>query len=204
MKPIPFLTALLVLAAGSLSWAQDAKPLLHDRALPVIAAPDFSSPLDAKWSAVKGTWTPEHGVLTGVELPEQKHAAVLHHLVGLESAVIECEFRFDGPAAFLIGCDSDKHVGRVVIKPTGMDIAEDSTKPSHIIESLKMEVKAGEWHRLRVEWQGDRMAASLDGQAIRAQHAFLATPKARSWLAVSKSVKVRGLKISGIVTTAKP
>lgn len=137
-------------------------------------------------------------------MPEQKHAAVLHHLVGLESAVIECEFRFDEAGAFLIGCDSDKHVGRVVIKPTGMDIAEDSVKPSHTIESLKAPVKVGEWHRLRVEWQGDRMAASLDGQEIRAQHSFLATPKARSWLALSKTVQVRGLKISGIETAVKP
>jgi len=122
---------------------------------------------------------------------------VLHHKVGLKNAVIECEFRFDGPGSFLIGCDSDKHVGRVVINGTGISIAEDSVKPSHTIAKLQTPVKQGEWHRLRVEWQGDRMAANLDGKELRAQHEFLATPKARSWLAAGKTTKVRNLKISG-------
>jgi outer membrane protein assembly factor BamB len=38
-----------------------------------------------------GTWTPENGVLKVVELSENKHVAVLHHKVGLESALIELE-----------------------------------------------------------------------------------------------------------------
>ncbi len=45
------------------------------------------------------------------------------------------------------------------------------------------------------------MAANLDGKALRAQHEFLATPKARSWLAAGKTTKVRNLKISGEKTT---
>jgi hypothetical protein len=63
-------------------------------------------------------------------------------------------------------------------------------------------VKQGEWHHLRVEWKGDQMAARLDGKELRAQHAFLATPKARSWLAANQTVKVRNLTIRG--ETAKP
>jgi hypothetical protein len=122
---------------------------------------------------------------------------VLHHKVGLASATIEVEFLIEGPGSFLVGCDSDKHVGRVVINAAGLSIAEDSVKPSHTIARLPMVVKPNEWHKLRVEWKGAQMAASLDGQELRAQHSFLATPKARSWLAAGKSVKVRNLKISG-------
>jgi len=189
------LACLLLLAASAL--ADDAKPLLHDHALPVLAAPDFKAPLEASFSIAKGQWTPADGVLSVLDLPAEKHIPVLHHKVGLASATIEVEFFFDAPGSFLVGCDSDKHIGRVVINAVGLSIAEDSVKPSHTLAKLPMAVKPNEWHKLRVEWQGDKMAANLDGKELRAEHAFLATPKARSWLAAGKSVKVRNLKISG-------
>ncbi len=197
IKHLPNLIALLSLTIAAPVFAQADKPLLHDHALPVLAAPGFAEPLDASWSIAHGRWTPDNGVLNVVELPENKHVPVLHHKVGLRSAVIECDFRFDGPGTFLVGCDAEKHVGRVVITATGLSIAEDSGKPSHTIANLPLPVKQGEWHTLRVEWKGDQMAARLDGKELRAQHAYLATPKSRSWLAVGKAAKVRNLKISG-------
>lgn len=192
-----FLAASLFLTISSAALAQETKPLLHDHVLPVLATPDFKTPLDSSFSIGKGQWTPQDGVLNVLDLPEQKHIPVLHHKVGLASATIEVEFLIEGPGSFLVGCDSNKHVGRVVVVGGGLSIAEDSVKPSHTIAKLPMTVKSGEWHKLRVEWQGDQMAANLDGQELRAQHAFFATPKAQSWLAAGKSVKVRNLKISG-------
>ncbi len=207
---IALLTALLLTPLASLPAAEtktaaasDAKPLLHDHALPALAAPDFKAPLDASFSVAKGKWTPEGGVLAVLDLPEEKHIPVLHHNVGLAEAVIEAEFFLVGPGNFLIGCDSAKHVGRVVVNAGGLSIAEDSVAPSHTIAKLPMTVTPNEWHHLRVEWKGDQMAASLDGKELRAKHDYLATPKARSWLAAGKSVKVRNLKISGEKTPVK-
>ena len=191
------LAASLGLLVASAALAQEAKPMLHDHALPILAAPDFKTPLDTSFSVAKGKWTPQDGVLSVLDLPEQKHIPVLHHKVGLASATIEVEFLIEGPGSFLVGCDSNKHVGRVVVGGGGLSIAEDSVKPSHTIAKLPMTVNSGEWHKLRVEWKDDQMAANLDGQELKAQHAFLATPKAQSWLAAGKSVKVRNLKISG-------
>ncbi len=181
--------------------AQADKPLLNESVLPVIAAPSFAEPLVAPFVTAKGQWIPANGALSVVDIPAEKHIPVLHHKVGLASAVIELEFRWDGAGSFLVGCDSDKHVGRVVINAKGMSIAEDSVKPSHTIAEVPLTLKQGEWHKLRVEWKGDQMATRLDGSELRAQHAFLATAKSRSWLAASQSVKVRNLKISG---EAKP
>lgn len=202
MKALLALTFALTISRFAI--ADEAKPLLHDQALPVIAAPDLTAPLDAAWSVAKGKWTPKDGVLDVLDIPEEKHIPVLHHKVGLASATIEVEFLVNGPGTFLVGCDSDKHVGRVVITAAGMSIAEDSVKPSHSVAKLETPVKPGEWHRLRVEWVGDRMAANLDGKELRAQHAFFATAKARSWLAAGKSVHIRNLRISGEKTVAKP
>lgn len=197
------LAIVLTLTFSYLAEAEEMKPLLHDHALPVVTAPNFKEPLDAAWSVAKGKWTPKDGVLDVLDIPEDKHIPVLHHKIGLASATIEVEFFIDGPGSFLVGCDSDKHVGRVVVAANGLSIAEDSVKPSHTIAKLDMPVKPGEWHHLRVEWAGDRMAANLDGKELRAQHDFLATPKARSWLAAGKSVHVRNLTISGEKTAAK-
>lgn len=186
-----------VLLSTSSTFAAEDKPLLNDSELPLLAAPDFNGPLDAAFSVAKGKWTPEGGELHVLDLPEQKHIPVLHHKVGLESAVIEVEFYLEGPGSFLVGCDSDKHIGRVVINAAGLSIAEDSVKPSHTLEKLPMEVKPNAWHTLRVEWKGDEMAARLDGKELRASHPFLTTTKARSWIAAGKSVKIRNLSIRG-------
>lgn len=204
MKHLPTFIALFSLTIATPLFAQTDKPLLHERALPAVAAPSFAEPLAAPFTTVKGKWIPKDGVLSIVDIPAEKHIPVLHHEVGLASAVINVEFRFDGTGSFLVGCDSDKHVGRVVINAKGLSIAEDSVKPSHTIAALPLAVKPGEWHQLRVEWKGDQMAARLDGKELRAQHAFLATAKARSWLAATQTVEVRNLKISGEPTTEKP
>lgn len=200
MRQIIILFALLAVSAS----AQTDKPLLHERALPPVAAPSFKEPLAAPFNTVKGRWTVEDGALKVTNLPEEKHIPVLHHNVGLAAAVIECEFRFDGPGPFLVGCDAAKHVGRVVVNAAGLSIAEDSVQPSHTIAKVPLTVKPDEWHHLRVEWKGDQMAARLDGKELRAQHAHFATPKSRSWLAAGQNVKVRNLKISGEATAPKP
>jgi hypothetical protein len=204
MKAIYSLAVILGLALAASADAQTVKPLLHEQNLPQLAAPSFKEPLDASFSIAKGKWTPKDGVLSVLDLPEEKHIPVLHHKAGLKEAVIEVEFFLDGPGSFLVGCDGTKHVGRVVVNAAGLSIAEDSVAPSHTIAKLPVTVKPGEWHRIRVEWKGDQMAANLDGHELRARHEYLATPKARSWLAAGKSVKVRNLKISGEKTAAKP
>jgi len=202
MKSLLPLLASLAVAFPALT--EETPSLLHAQPLPLIAAPTFAEPLDASFSIAKGRWTPAAGILNVLDLPAEKHIPVLHHKVGLNRATIEVEFFIEGPGSFLVGCDADKHVGRVVVNAAGLSIAEDSVKPSHTLARLAMPVKPGEWHRLRVEWTGDQTAASLDGKELRARHAYLATPKSRSWLAAGKSVKVRHLKISGDPIAATP
>src|ERR1700736_2783794 len=124
------LTVFVLIASVALA-EQSASPAKEGE-LPVIVAPSFEEPLDSSFSVAKGSWIPSKGILTAAELPADKHVAVLHHNVALSSAVIELEFKLDGSPAFLVGCDGKKgHIGRVVSKPTGVDIAEDSAKPSH-------------------------------------------------------------------------
>jgi hypothetical protein len=164
----------------------------------VIAAPDLRSAFGEPWKIPHGEWKPDNGVLRMTEIPARKHVPVLQHWVGLKTAVIELEFRQDVPAIFYIGCDAEKHVGRVVISPGSVHIAEDSVKPSHILARMPLEPIKGQWRHVRVEWTGDRMAVRIDGKELQARHPFLATPKTRSWIAGAKSAEVRNFIIKGV------
>ena len=206
MKPLPILLMVLVpaLLAPSASPAADPKGMLLTEEPPIIAAPDLKQPLDGTWQVVKGTYTVKEGLLSAAELPADKHVAVIWHNVGLRDAVMECEFRWNGSKALIIGCDGTTpkggaHVGRVVIVPHAISVAEDSVNPSHTIATTNCEVKPGEWHHLRVEWKGDEMAARVDEHEVRARHDYLATLKVRSWIAVAgATTEFRHLTIRGV------
>jgi hypothetical protein len=177
-------------------------PLLAEE-LPVLAAPDFKSPLDATWKIAHGMYEPKEGVLVCAEKAENKHVAVLWHQVGWNTGLIECEFRLDGSKILIIGCDGEgqkglTHIGRFVISPKQISIAEDSVKPSHTIAKLSADLKSGVWHKMRLEWKGDQIAIQINELVLQAQHPFLATPKTRSWIAVGgQTASIRVLKISG-------
>jgi len=199
MKPTALFLALLTLAGSHLA----AADLLQGETLPVIAAPDFKTALDASWKIAHGAYDPRDGLLVCAENPEDKHVAVIWHQVGWNTGVMECEFRFDGSRSLIIGCDGQTpkgltHVGRVVITPGMISLAEDSAKPSHTLAKLPADLKSGEWHKLRFEWKGDQIAIRLNDLTLQARHAYLATEKTRSWIAVGgQTASIRALKISG-------
>ena len=168
----------------------------------VISQPDLRQPLGAEWSVAKGKWTPADGVLTAVEIPEEKHVSVLHLATGPVSLVVDCEFRFNGGKIFYVGCDGTKHVGRLVITEKNATLAEDSSEvpgktPSHVLAETKLDLKQGDWQQLRVEYVGNQMAARLNGQVMKVQNEYLATPKVRWWFAAGgDNVQIRNIRFS--------
>jgi hypothetical protein len=192
---------LLSLLLPALCLAAEPAPLLVQPGK-VLSAPDLRSPLGKEWTISKGKWTPTEGVLIASEIPEEKHAAVLHLATGPTSLVLECDFRLPKGKIFYVGCDAQKHVARLVVTPKTAKLAEDSTEvkgktPSHTLAEATVDLKPDEWQHVRVEYTGDRMAARLNGAELRAQHPYLATPKVRWWLASSgERVEVRNLRVS--------
>ena len=189
---------LTAFTAALLCSACSTGPLLVQEEPPVIVAPDLSSPFGEPWKIPHGEWKPDGGILRMTEIPARKHVPVLQHWVGLKTAVIELEYRQDVPATFYIGCDAEKHVGRVVITAKEVTIAEDSVKPSHVLARMPLDTVKGEWRHVRVEWTEDRMAVRIDGKELSASHPFLATPKVRSWIAGAKAAEVRNFVIRGV------
>lgn len=79
MKITPLVAFFLSLTYAAVS-AEKALPLPETP--PSIAEPDFKAPLDESFSVACGEWAPLDDEITAVNLPEQKHIPVLHHLVG--------------------------------------------------------------------------------------------------------------------------
>ena len=178
-----------------------SEPLLLRSTQKVITQPDFKQPLGPEWSTGKGKWEPAEGTLKVTDIPDEHHIPVLHLATGQVDLIWECEFLFNAGKSFLVGCDAQKHVGRVVIGPKSFKICEDSTEvkgktPSHTLTETGVDLKADEWHKLRVESFGDQIAARLDGVELVAQHAYLATPKVRWWFAAADTVQIRNVRIT--------
>ncbi len=197
------LTALLSFLAACMTFAADG--LLLQPGERVITRPELRQSVGPEWSVGKGKWESSEGVLKVTDIPEEHHIPVLHLATGPASLIWECEFRFNAGKSFLVGCDAQKHVGRVVISPKNFKICEDSTEvkgksPSHTLSETAVDLKSDEWHKLRVESVGDRMAARLDGVELKAEHPYLATPKMRWWFAAGDSVQIRNVR----VTEGKP
>src|SRR3954469_4276426 len=110
-----FLLANLILLPFSAAFADDI--LVHP--CKIISQPDLRQPLGPEWSVAKGKWTPADGVLTAVEIPDEKHVSVIHLKTGSVSLVVDCEFRFNGGKIFYLGCDGTKHIGRLVVTENG-------------------------------------------------------------------------------------
>ena len=200
MKP---LSAFLILSFSScVALADDAAKNILVPAGKVVTEPSLKEPLDDTWAVSKGTWEVKDGEMVAAEVPEQKHAAVLWHKVGLSSAVIDCDFYFDGAKVFIIGCDGTKHIGRLVMTYGSIKICEDSSevkgvRPGATLAEAKVNLKPGEWHHAHLKWTGDQMAARVDGVEIKGNHPTLSAPKSRWWLAVGGSkAKVKNVKAS--------
>jgi len=174
----------------------------------VISQPDLQQPLGKEWSVAKGTWTATDGVLIVHALPEQHHIPVLHLATGPVDLIWECEFQVGSKQSFLVGCDGLKHVGRVIITPTSIAIAESSPDPAtgkpgnHILSKQVVDLKPGQWQHLRVEYAGDEIAARLNDIALQGQHPYLATPKKQWWFAASEGVQIRNIRVTA--ANAKP
>lgn len=185
----------LLFVVASVSFGQELKP---------VAAPDLKSPLAAPWEIKHGKWDIAGGAMSVAELPENKHAAVLWHQVPLQSGVVECEFMLDGGKSLLLGCDGDRHIGRIVIQPKEIRVVDDSTEvkgksAGTVLGKAAIDVKPGTWHKLRYEWSGERMAATLDGVSVEGRSPNLAKKKSRWWFAVSgATVKIRNVTVSGV------
>lgn len=186
------LTAILFTAL-TLFAAKDPAPLMSD---------DFEgTTVDKSWRAAKGEWKQSGGVLTGVEIESDKHAAALRRKIDFNNATIQLRFRFDGSRQTTLSINHAKgHLSRVIIRPEGFWIQIDPDKvkgtKAEVLARSKEPIKPGVWHDMTVTFEGTKMTARIGGILLTGENPALTTPKADIGLTVNgKSVAFDSIRV---------
>jgi hypothetical protein len=148
----------------------------------VLLEEKFDQPLSADWHWGLGTWTAKDGVLRGFESGERRHGPLKVHKLTMTDAVIECEFRLEGKASFAgIIFNGPQERGHIVHLVMGKDHIRvlGHPKKGESIELFKQahSLAIGEWHRVKLEFKGETMTATVDDTPITATAPFIAEQK---------------------------
>ncbi len=133
-----------------------------------LMSDDFNgSELPKPWKALKGTWKIVDGALTGTEVADDKHAAVIRRPLKFKNAAFEIPFQLNGAKTIHLSInDKAGHLCRVSIDQKGFVLRRDKpnakseVKPATIAKHA-MTFEAGKWYTLKVELNGTRFSASI-------------------------------------------
>ena len=152
-----------------------------------FATDTFAAALPKPWYAGKGTWTVEGGVITGLEVPADKHQAVMRRPVVFKDAIIAFSFRLDGARQITLSINAAKgHLCRLIIDPRGFTLRKDDNDKDRgadkavTFSRISATLAPDAWHHAVVELHGGEMVAQISGSSKVAlgAHAMLDQAKA--------------------------
>lgn len=148
----------------------------------VLLEETFTTELSKDWFWGLGTWKAENGVLRGFESGPRRHGPVKMRKLPVKDAVIECEFRLSGKATFAgIIFNGSQERGHIVHFIMGRDqlrvMAHPKKGESKELLKIPARLPVEQWHRVRLEFKGQSMTATVNDQAISTAHACIAEEK---------------------------
>jgi hypothetical protein len=142
---------------------------------------DFTQPLGKEWFWGLGTWTSKDGVLRGFESGTRRHGPV--KMINVEARDIEVSFSFrtigkatwasiifnqEGGHLCNVLFNTDKNQIRALVHPRG----DEKTKPVELLAETRT-IARESWHSATVKLSGAKLAITLDGQTLNAEHPAL-------------------------------
>lgn len=179
------LTALAFIAAAEITPAARGKLLYED---------DFSgAKLTDGWKVAKGKWQATGGAVLGVEIAEDKHAAVIRRDLKMKDAVVEVRLRMEPGAKMAAISINGKggHICRVTLRPDMVIVQKDkmnanATEPAAVLARMPMKVSTDKWYKVTMEMRGNKLTARVDdGQPFGGEHAAIDVEKTNIGLPVS-------------------
>jgi len=172
MKTVSLVVLTLIVGAA---YTNGAEPT-------VLLEEKFDKPLSADWHWGLGTWTAKDGVLRGFESGDRRHGPLKVHKLTMTDAVMECEFRLEGKATFAgIIFNGPQERGHIVHFVMGKDHIRvlGHPKKGESVELFKQahSLAIGEWHRVKLEFKGATMTATVNDTPITATAPFIAEQK---------------------------
>lgn len=168
------LAALLALFCGP-ALAAEPKLLLEE---------PFTEPLPAEWFWQLGTWTANDGILRGFESGPRRHGPAKVRRLQFHDAALEVEFRLERGARMIgIGFNGPKdrgHLVAFVVTPTILRII-GHPKKGETVDFVRQEHAKGlpvdVWHQIRIEFKGETLAVTFNGETFTATHPSIAEEK---------------------------
>jgi len=164
--------AIRVILAGGTSCAADA----------VVLDEKFDGELSKDWFWGLGTWSAKDGVLRGFESGARRHGPVKMRKFPLKDGAVECEFRLTGKATFagiiFNGSQERGHIAHLVMGTDQIRILAHPTKGENV-EPLKQPgtLATGEWHRVKMEFSGATLTATVDRKTLTGSNPCIAEEK---------------------------
>ena len=176
----------------------------------LLFAEDFEGGLDGnRWSAAKGAWEVEGGVLKGAELASDHHAAVIRCDTAMRDMIIQFDFRFDGCRTFSLSMNEERgHNSRAVVEPTNFLLRKDLDKKDFRSFSAVLGECAADfcadgainskgWKTMLVEYRGPEMLARVEDEIfVLGEHPGIDTDRATLGFTVSgEGVELDNIKV---------
>jgi hypothetical protein len=209
----------LPLFAIAAALASAADPVATPAPQTVMVAPGkvlLEDPLGAApgkdWKIGKGKWEAADGAVRAAELKDDMHGAVARRDLAVKDAAFALSFKLDGAKTVSLSLNGAKgHVGRVRVTPKGLSVHKDDQDGKNgpdtgaVLDTVAVDVRAGEWHTLVAEVRGADLLATLDGKHTAfGTHEALAKDKTNFGLTVAgESASFKGLKVYEVVGAAK-
>lgn len=142
----------------------------------------FQEALPKEWFWGLGTWKTENGILRGFESGPRRHGPVKMRRLVLRDGVIEFQFRLEGKAAFagivFNGSQDRGHIVHLVMARDHVRILAHPQKgETKELTRRPATLAMGDWHRVKLTFQGPLMTAVIDGQSLSAEHSCVAEEK---------------------------
>lgn len=181
MKTNPFPLALFLAFIIFISGGSE----LHagtPEAKPATLVENFETALSPEWFWGLGTWKAEGGILRGFESGSRRHGPVKMRRFTMRDGTLECELRLSGKATFAgVIFNGSQERGHIVHLVVGKDQIRLIAHPrkGEVVELLKVahSLSLGEWHRVKLQFRGETLTASVDEVPLIASHACLAEQK---------------------------
>lgn len=159
-----------------------------------VMTEDFKVMPEKPWKVTRGRWKAENDAIWNDTPKEADQGATLTGPLPVTNGTLQYDFQLHTAGRHSLRIHTaGNHSFRVVISSTQIEIAKnpgpgegkDKTEP---LAREKLQLKADDWQRLRLVFDGDHVFAQIAGKTVRATHPVIGEAKAQLNLIVFDGV----------------
>jgi len=179
------------------------KPL-HPIRGKIVRRENFDDIPGKPWVRVRGKWTAQHGVLRGSQQSGDRVGAALRVPLGLDAGDIQYRLKCPFDAIHILRLQGHRRdlVCLISINPRRLAIMRQAlgneAPGNKVLAETRLRLHPKDWARVRVHFEGDEIAAEVDGTVVRAKDpAFVGKKVAAALMVKGRNAAFQSLEIYG-------